>query len=388
MIGASPIAFEFATAARILFGRGGLGQAGKAVRSFGARALIVTGQSTRRAEPLVTCLAKESITVDLCSFSKEPSLATIRQSVQQARDFQAEMVIGFGGGSAIDAAKATAALMANEGDPLDYLEVVGRGQPLTKPSLPFIAIPTTAGTGAEVTRNAVLSCPEHQVKASLRSPGMLARIALVDPELTCSLPREVTAASGLDALTQLIEPFTCSKAHPLTDGFCREGLRLAANSLRLAWEDGQNLAARESMSLASLLSGLALANAGLGAVHGLAAAIGGMLEAPHGAVCAALLPHAMDVNVQALTTSNSPALARYQEIARLLTGCPTASVQDGISWVGELRAHLQVPSLADWGITPDAFPRIIPKALAASSMKANPVPLTIAQVETILRKSL
>lgn len=388
MIGDSSILFEFATAARIVFGNGCLSQVGKIARSFGSRALIVTGQSSQRAAPLIAYLTKDSISVELYSLSTEPSISMVRQSAQRAKDFRSDVVIGFGGGSAIDGAKATAALAANEGDPMDYLEVVGRALPLAKPSIPFIAIPTTAGTGAEVTRNAVLSCPEHQVKASLRNPGMLARVALIDPELTCSMPPHVTAASGLDALTQLIEPFTCTRANPLTDSFCREGLKRAAASLRLAWENGQDLGARESMSLASLLSGLALANAGLGAVHGLAAAIGGMHEVPHGAICAALLPHVMATNVEVLATGDSPALARYEETARILTGQPNASVQDGIAWVTELCLHLRIPSLAHWGITPDSFPSIVSKALAASSMKANPARLSDTQVEAILRRGV
>ena len=240
-------------------------------------------------------------------------------------------MIGLGGGSAIDAAKAIAALAANGGDPLDYLEVVGRGRSLTQPSLPCIAIPTTAGTGAEVTRNAVLASPEHGIKASLRSATMLPRLALVDPELTYSLPAAVTASTGLDALTQLIEPFTSSKANPLTDALCREGMMRAARSLRTAYEDGRDAAAREDMALASLFGGLALANAGLGVVHGFAGPVGGTFHAPHGAVCAAFLPHVMAVNARALRTRQpgSAALARYDEIARILTG---QSCRPGRRW--------------------------------------------------------
>jgi hypothetical protein len=210
------------------------------------------------------------------------------------------MVIAIGGGSAIDTGKALAALLTNPGEPLDYLEVIGRGQPLQHPSAPLIAVPTTAGSGAEVTRNAVLASPEHRVKASLRSPFLLPRLALVDPELTLNLPRAITAATGLDALTQLIEPYVSSRANAMTDLYCVDGLRRAAAALPRVWEDGQDREARTAMSWASLLGGMALANAGLGAVHAFAAPMGGMWPAPHGAICAAVLPHAIEVNVEAL----------------------------------------------------------------------------------------
>ena len=245
------------------------------------------------------------------SVAGEPEISTVEQGVALAKKGNCELVIGIGGGSAMDAAKAIAAMLANEGELLDYLEIIGRGKALTKPSAPFIAIPTTAGTGSEVTRNAVLSSPEHKLKVSLRSPLMLARVAIVDPELTCDLPPALTASTGCDALTQLIEPFVCARANPMTDGLCVEGIRRAARSLRTAFHDGQNKSAREDMAVASLFGGLALANAGLGAVHGFAGPIGGNFPAPHGAVCAALLPHVMAANIRALRqrAAGSEALA-------------------------------------------------------------------------------
>jgi alcohol dehydrogenase class IV len=222
----------------------------------------------------------------------EPTVDLVRHGTRLARDTGCDLVIALGGGSAIDAGKAIAALLANGGDPLDYLEVVGQAKPLSRPSAPFIAIPTTAGTGSEVTRNAVLASPEDGVKASLRSPHMLPALAVVDPELTLDLPQALTASTGLDALTQLIEPYVSNRANPMTDLYCVEGLRVAASALRRAWRDGHDLAARTDMSFASLLGGLALANAGLGAVHGFAAPLGGMFDAPHGALCATLRLHA------------------------------------------------------------------------------------------------
>ena len=271
--------FEFATASRIVFGPGTVKEAGPAARDLGQRALIITGRSPERAVALMSTLAASGLSTVTFSASGEPTTAMMREGVRLAAAEACDVVIGFGGGSAIDAAKAIATLVANGGDPLDYMEGIGAGKPLTKPALPIIAIPTTAGTGAEVTRNAVVASPEHRVKASLRSPFMLPRLALVDPELTYSLPPEVTAGTGLDALTQLIEPFTSHRANPMTDAFCREGLTRAARSLRRAYAHGDDTAAREDMALASLFGGLALANAGLGAAHGFAAPICGMFPA-------------------------------------------------------------------------------------------------------------
>ena len=299
------------------------------------------------------------------------------------------------GGSALDAAKAIAALGANGGDPLDYLEVIGRGRPLERPSLPLIAVPTTAGTGSEVTRNAVLASPEHAIKASLRSPLMLPRVALVDPDLLAELPPQVIAASGLDALSQLIEPFVSIRANPFTDGLAREGIHRSARALRPAFEAArarQPLAAadREGLALASLFGGLCLANAGLGAVHGFAAPIGGMFPAPHGAVCAALLPHVLRVNVAALRARapDSPALARYREVAALVTGDAAASVEDGIAWVGALCGALAVPGLGRYGMTAAHVPELVGKARTASSMRGNPVVLTDEELAEIATTSV
>jgi alcohol dehydrogenase class IV len=310
--------------------------------------------------------------------------------VKLAKAGRCELVIGFGGGSALDAAKAIAAMLANDGELLDYVEIIGRGQPLTKPSAPFIAIPTTAGTGAEVTRNAVLASPEHRLKVSLRSPLMLAKVAVVDPELTCDLPPALTASTGLDALTQLIEPFVCNRANPMTDGLCVEGLRRAARSLRVAFSKGQDKDAREDMAVASLFGGLALANAGLGAVHGFAGPIGGSFSAPHGAICAALLPHVMAMNLRALRRRDphGAALFRYEEAAWWLTGDSKAKADDGVKWVRALVTDLKVPRLASFGIQREHFPDLVTKAANASSMKANPIVLTPEELTETLEQAM
>ena len=382
--------FEFATATRIIFGPGTLREVGPIAREFGPRALVVTGADPRRAEPLLAVLREHNHGSSIFSVRGEPEIETVRQGVASAKRENCSAVIAFGGGSALDAGKAIAAMLANTGELFDYLEVIGRGEALTRPSAPFIAIPTTAGTGSEVTRNAVLASPQHRVKVSLRSPLMLAKVAVVDPELTYDLPPAVTASTGLDALTQLIEPYVSSRANPMTDALCVDGIRRAARSLRTAVENGRDTAARMDMSVASLFGGLALANAGLGAVHGFAGPIGGQFPAPHGAVCATLLPHAMEANLRALRLRQpaADALRRYEEVARLLTGSPTATAEAGIDWVRKLVADLRIPGLGSYGLTREHTAELVAKASHASSMKANPVTLTPEEMAGILERAL
>jgi alcohol dehydrogenase class IV len=365
--------FEFATAARIVFGEGTAAMLPELARTLGAHALVVTGTSKERAAWLVAALQAETFIVP-----GEPTVDVVREGARHVRDAGCDVVISFGGGSVIDAGKAIAMLATNGGEPLEFLEVVGQGRAIRVPPMPFIAVPTTAGTGSEVTRNAVLGSVEHGVKASLRSPMMLPRVALVDPELTYGLPPAVTASTGLDALTQLIEPFVSVRANPLADAICVEGIQRAAGALRRAFRDGADREARRDMSLASLYGGLALANAGLGVVHGFAAPIGGRWKAPHGAVCAALLPHGMAANVAAMRerAPQHPALERYAIIARLLAGRDDASADEGIDWIRALCIDLEVPKLHAWGITPADLPGIVDEAARASSTQANPLPLT------------
>lgn len=380
--------FEFATATRILFGRGVIQESIPAIAALGRRLLVVTGQNAERARPLLDRL-KGHVDARVQCVTGEPTLAQIEEASRLARAERIEAVVGMGGGSAIDAGKAIAALAANDGALLDYLEVIGRAQPLERAPLPVVAIPTTAGTGAEVTRNAVLSSPEHQVKVSLRSPLMLPRLAVVDPELTLGLPPALTASTGLDALTQLIEPLVSVRANPFTDGFCREGIVRVARSLARACAFPNDIGAREDMALASLLSGLALANAGLGAVHGFAAAIGGMFPAPHGAICAALLPQVMAVNLHACRERlpASDALARFDEVGRLLTGRTDATADDAVDWVRRLCEELGVPPLSTYGLRPEHAPAVCAKAAQASSMKGNPVALSPTELEEMLLRS-
>jgi len=382
--------FEFATADRIIFGRGVIERLGPLAKGLGSRPLVVIGLETARVVPALDILDALDLQPLVFSVAGEPTTQMVQSALTLALSEGCDCVVSFGGGSAIDTGKAVAALLTNGGDPLDYVEVIGRGLTITKRAAPHIAIPTTAGTGAEVTANAVLASPEHRVKVSMRSPLMIPSVALVDPELTHGLPPAVTAATGLDALTQIIEPFVSNRANPLTDALCREGLAQVARSLREAFRHGNNSDAREGMALASLIGGLALANAGLGIVHGFAGPIGGIFHAPHGAVCGRLLPFAMAVNVEALRARapHSEALRRYDEIARIVTGRPDAAAADGIAWVEELCAELAVPPLSSYGITADDLPVLVEKAAVATSTQKNPIPLTPDEMLAIVQKAL
>jgi len=382
--------FEFATATRIIFGEGAIQEAGSIAASFGKRAFVVTAKAAETAEPLLKTLHKSKIEYQTTMASGEPTTATVKTAVEQARQMASDMVIAIGGGSAIDTGKVVAAMLTNAGEVEDYLEVVGQGQSLSQQPVPYIAIPTTAGTGAEVTRNAVLAVPEHGVKVSMRSALLLARLALVDPELTYSMPASITASTGLDALTQLMEAYVSNQANPLTDGICRQGLERAARSLRVVYEEPDNVPARRDMSLASLFGGLALANAKLGAVHGFAGPLGGMISAAHGVICASLLPSVMQVNVRALQNraADSQALVRYDEVAGILTGRANATADDGVRWVQELCAALKVEPLGKLGLKQTALPEAVAKSQNSSSMKGNPILLSQEELMQILMMSL
>ena len=378
--------FEFAAPARIVFGEGRLREVDAIAAAMGSRALVVEGASGTRAAPLVELLRASGLATTELRVGGEPTTALVEQGVALARGARCDVVVALGGGSVIDAAKAIAALLTNPGELRDYLEVVGRGRPLTERAAPMIAIPTTAGTGAEVSRNAVLMVEEERVKVSLRSPLMLPAVALVDPELTYTLPPDVTARTGLDALAQCIEPFVTPQANPLSDAVAREGMGRAAGALRRAYRNGSDVEARRDMAVASLCGGLALANAKLGAVHGFAAPLGGMFPVPHGTACARLLPPVVAMNVRALRdrAPSSPALARYDEVARTLTGSATARAADAAPWLADLVRDLEVPSLATFGVRAADVPDVAAKAKRASSMQGNPITLTDDELAEVL----
>lgn len=384
------INFEFITPTRILVGEGKALEAGKLAREFGITALVLTGSSTERINPLLEAIRTSGIELVQSSIDHEPTVDVLQRGVNLGISNGCQLVIAIGGGSVIDAGKAIAVLMTNAGEVSDYLEVIGKGKTLQKPGMPLITIPTTAGTGAEVTRNAVIGVPEHKVKVSLRSPHMLAKVAIIDPGLTCSMPKNVTASTGMDALTQLIEPFVSNQANPLTDALCKEGMYRVVRSLVKAYQNSEDLNARTDMSLASLMSGLALANAKLGVVHGFASVLGGMLNAPHGAICARLLPPSMAVNVAAIQNRANldESLARFNQISQILTGYPEASASDGVAWIENLGNILDIPPLSQYGLSQADFQVVIEKTSVASSTKGNPVTLSADEMATILAKAL
>ena len=375
--------FEFATAGRIMVGQGRAAELPEVLAGLGSRVLVCTGADPARH---AGALAGLGLPAAQFSMAGEPTVDLARAGAAAAREHGADVVAAIGGGSVIDTGKAVAMLLGNGGDPLDYLEVVGSGRKITKPSAPLVAVPTTAGTGAEVTANAVLAVPAHGLKASLRSALMIPAVALVDPELTVSCPPPVTAASGMDALTQCLEPYVSVRATPLTDGLAREGLRRAAAGLREAFADGSNLVARTDMAMCSLLGGMALANAKLGAVHGLAGVIGGTAAVPHGVACAALLAPVIEANVRVLRSApdGQPALDRYTEIAGILTGNPAAAVEDGFAWIRDAVGLLEIPRLAAFGLSLQDVDDVVAKAAASSSMQGNPVVLSDDDLRTIL----
>lgn len=382
--------FEFATAQRILFGAGKINELPALAQPMGNRAALITGSNAERITPIFRMLQQCGANPAAFSITEEPTTTRISIIAKQARELGCDYVIAFGGGSVIDAGKALAALLTNKQNLTDYLEVIGKGNPLSTSPAPCIAIPTTAGTGAEATRNAVLLSPEHQIKVSMRHPAMLPTIALIDPELTLSMSPSLTASTGLDALTQLLEAFTSIKANPLTDALCREGLKQVSRSLQKAYTNGTDLEARTAMALGSLFSGIALANAGLGAVHGFAGPIGGRFKAPHGMICAALLSAVVRTNTCALKQRDpeNQALNKYCEAAAILTGNPNASIDDALNWIDQLCQQLQVPGLEKFGITESNIPTLVKKGEKASSMNGNPIALTDEELTQIIRQSL
>jgi alcohol dehydrogenase class IV len=390
--------FEFVTTPRIVFGQGSLDQLGDHAARLGKRAWLVTGGDAMEwagvLSRILKMLASRGIAVTRQTVGREPDTKLIDNGVRAAREAHCDLVIGVGGGSTLDTAKAVACVAANGGECLDYLEIVGRGKKIEVPSLPLIAVPTTGGTGSEVTHNAVVADATSGTKASLRHPHLLPRVALLDPTLTHSVPREVTAATGLDALTQLIEPYVSRRAQPMIDALALEGIRRAAPALPRAYANGNDAGAREQMMLAAMWSGMALAHCGLGAAHGFAGPLGGSYPIPHGMACAALLPHAMEVNLRvAERDPNGPeTIRRYANVARALgadegsTDLETARAGQAI--VQRLCRELQVPALARFGVTRDATADLVARAKRTSSMKANPVDLSDEDLAGMLERAI
>jgi alcohol dehydrogenase class IV len=377
-------AFAFATADMIRFGRGEAVQAVPALVALGKTVLLVTGATPARVGWLKDALEAEGVAVTVFSVAKEPDVALIESGVAVARVAQATAVITIGGGAVIDAGKAIAALTPATRPMLDHLEVVGQGLPLDVAPLPFAALPTTAGTGAEVTKNAVISVPDAQRKVSLRDPRMLPTLAIVDPALTDNCPRGVTLASGLDAVTQVIEPYLSSKANPLTDTICRDAIPkgLVAIQQIMASEDPD---ARDALAWVSMCGGLALANSGLGVAHGLAGPLGGLTNAAHGAICGALLPHGLRANAEA---GNDPVLqVRIAEVQGWIAQAFGGAAEDAVETLHHWSREAGLPGLDAQGITDAARAKAARDAVSSSSMKANPVALTEEQLLNLMERA-
>jgi len=377
--------FSFATASQIVFGNNSVNKVPGLVSGMGSKILLVTGKNSDRALKL-TDQFPEEIEVTIFNIESEPTIDVINNGVDIARENKCDVVVGFGGGSVVDGAKAISALVPNKGVLMDYLEVIGLGKPLLKSPLPCIAIPTTAGTGAEVTKNSVIKSLEHNVKVSLRSDLMYPDVAVVDPVLTYSMPTALTASTGVDALTHLLETFVSNQANPFIDLLCRDGLERISRSLVKAFINGKDEHAREDMAMASMLGGMALANVKLGAVHGFAGPMGGMYPIPHGAVCACLMSAVVEMNIEILKKQQQN-ISKFDLLAQIFTGNQQAIAEDGIVWIENLVLQLRIPSLSNFGLTEKDFPELVEKAKNASSMKGNPVKLDDDQLTWILEKS-
>lgn len=382
--------FNFATTQQIIFGYGKINELDMLLRGMANTLFILRSKSGAGFNSLLNII--ETIGIDWIDFevNHEPDLSLVSDAIKLARENKCDCVISIGGGSVIDTGKFVAIMLTNHGDIIDYLEVIGRGESPKIPAIPHIAIPTTAGTGSEVTRNAVIEVPEAKVKISMRSNFLFPRIACIDPGLTISVPSSQTAFSGMDAFIQVIEPFVSKRNNPFTDLFCREGIRLAPDSLISAYEDGEDKFARTNMSMVSLFGGLCLTNSGLGAVHGFAGSIGGMHRLPHGAICASLLPAVIKVNlkVMKLRDSANQAINRYKEIFNIVTKEPNADIEEGIEWFKEFNSKLNIPTLSDLGVSQKHFNEIIDRAIQSSSMKGNPILLTRDELHEILELAL
>jgi alcohol dehydrogenase class IV len=364
----TPIApFAFASPGDIRFGRGQAAGAAGLALGFGRRVVLVHGASRDRAGWLIRDLTDKGADVTAIACAHEPTLPALQQALRRVRAEPCDVVIALGGGSVIDMAKALAALAPGDSDPLDHLEIVGRGTPLRHAPLPCIALPTTAGTGAEVTRNAVIGVPDKGCKVSLRDARMIPDIAIVDPALMQGAPRSVILAAGLDAITQVIEPYVCTRASPMTDALCRPAIPTGLGALIRLMEH-ETPEAWDAMAWVSLCGGLALANSGLGAVHGLAGVIGGATGAAHGAICGALLPHVLDANLAA-SAEGSETRRRLNWVTRQISDALGPRPLSG--WARDNG----LPRLGSLGVTPQARPGLARAALAASSMRANPVAL-------------
>ncbi|CAH1581969.1 iron-containing alcohol dehydrogenase [Vibrio rotiferianus] len=378
--------FQFMTATRIIFGEGALQSSLSVINQFGYSVLLVTGKDTQRATPIVNYLKAQNMRYQHVAINGEPNITMVEETAVLGRKFQPDMVIAIGGGSVIDMGKALAAIIPNQGDVYDYVEVVGRNVPLKTKPIHFIAIPTTASTGSEVTRNAVLKSGQDQVKVSLRSPEMLADVAIVDPTLTYGTDQYTSGRGAMDAFTHLMEAYVCGDPNPLTDMVCEEGLRRLSRSVIAGCKQDCHKA-RADLSFAALLGGMAITNAKLGAAHGLASALGGKLDAPHSVITARLAPHVMHENINAARKAGrSDVISRYKRLAQLVTDRTNANEHDSVLWVRMVLDKLELPQLGKFGVCQTSFEQVADDALKSVAIKGNPLPLTQDRLVYILRQ--
>lgn len=381
--------FDYLSPTRIIFGKGGIRKCGMLARELGNNALVVTGSGKVPIDSFRALLREAGINWTEYHVVGEPKVDIILEGIRIAKYTKPDYVICIGGGSVMDAGKAIAAMMTNPGNLMDYLEVIGKGESVDIQGLPVITIPTTAGTGSEVTRNSVILVPERKIKVSMRGKGMPAKIALIDPEITYSLSPDITATTGMDALTQVIEAYLSNAANPISDAYALEGIKLGAESLLMAYQNGRDERARENMALTALFSGIALSQAGLGAVHGFAGVIGGMSNAPHGAICACLLPAVLGANFEAISkgVNNKDPLLRFERFSQIVTEGSSSTPQKGIEWIRDLSKKLGIKGLSYLGLKKDDFKFIVEKAAVSSSMKKNPVVLDESVLYRVLEES-
>lgn len=378
--------FQFMTSSRIIFGEGALDSSLSVISQYGYSVLLVSGKRIERASHVIEYLQQQHLRYQHVAVSGEPNITMVEEAAIGGRRFQPNVVVAMGGGSVLDMGKALAAIIPNQGNVYDYVEVVGRNVPLKAKPLPFIAIPTTASTGSEVTRNAVLRSGQDQVKVSLHSPEMLADVAIVDPTLTYGTDRLTSARGAMDAFTHLMEAYVCGEPNPLTDMICEEGVRRIARSVMAACERDDHQA-RSDLSFAAMLGGMAITNAKLGAAHGLASALGGKLDAPHSVITARLAPFVMRENIHAAQLVGRPdILSRYQRLSHLLTGRKNANVEDGVLWVQMMLDQLALPKLSEFGVCSTSFDQVAQDALKSNAIKGNPIPLTYERLIYILEQ--
>ncbi|MBN1522930.1 MAG: iron-containing alcohol dehydrogenase [Spirochaetales bacterium] len=383
------MSYSFQTAGNIIVGRDKRREIPLICSGFGKRILFVTGRRTVFLDEMIPEFLKLGCTVIAFQVETEPTTGIIERGLEIARKHRCDVIAAVGGGSVIDTAKALAVLVPNSGTLMDHLEVIGDAVPLEKQKIPLVVAPTTAGTGAEATCNAVIRSKKHKVKVSLRSVNMFPSCVVIDPVCTRSMTPELTAFSGFDAMTQLIESYLSKNANPITDALCIEGLRKVHDSFFKAYQDGTDIQAREEMCVASLLSGMALANSKLGAVHGIAGPLGGMIDAPHGGICAALLGPVMIKNIARIQKDHiSDAALRVNIISQVLFDASKDHSDNLVSGIKDLARKMKIPGLGSCGFSDADYTELADKALRASSMKGNPVELNTEELFEIFTMAL